>query len=104
MVNRIWPNAVAGEADSVSSVSASACHKGGPNSVNHGQILLVYGTYSAIFFAEKKRLLMYRLGHIVGLSLSISRTPEILLLELRTQAHQIYDEVAEVTLFNSVVN
>ena len=44
MVNRIWPTAVAGEADSVSSVSASACHIGGPNSVNPGQILLVYGT------------------------------------------------------------
>ena len=44
MVNRIWPTAVAGKADSVSSVSASACHIGGPNSVNPGQILLVYGT------------------------------------------------------------
>ena len=43
MVNRIWPTAVAGEAYSVSSVSASACHIGGPNSVNPGQILLVYG-------------------------------------------------------------
>ena len=43
-VNRIWPTAVAGEADSVSSVPASACHIGGPNSVNPGQILLVYGT------------------------------------------------------------
>ena len=43
MVNRIWPTAVAGEADSVSSVSASACHIGGPNSVNPGQILLFYG-------------------------------------------------------------
>ena len=40
MVNRIWPTAVAGEADSVSSVSASDCHIGGPNSVNPGQILL----------------------------------------------------------------
>jgi len=43
MVNRIWPTVVAGKADSVSSVSASACHIGGPNSVNSGQILLVYG-------------------------------------------------------------
>ena len=43
--NRICPTAVAGEADSVSSVSASACHIGGPNSVNPGQILLVYGTH-----------------------------------------------------------
>ena len=42
MVNSIWPNAVADEADSVSSVSDSACHIGGPNSVNPGQILLVY--------------------------------------------------------------
>ena len=44
MVNRIWPNAVAGKVDSVSSLSASACHIGGPNSVKPGQILLVYGT------------------------------------------------------------
>ena len=43
MFNRIWPTAVAGVADSVSSVSASACHIGGPNSVNPGQILLLYG-------------------------------------------------------------
>ena len=28
--NLDWPTAVAGEADSVSSVSASACHIGGP--------------------------------------------------------------------------
>ena len=39
MVNRIWPTAVAGEADSVSSV-LTLCH-----SVNTGQILLVYGSY-----------------------------------------------------------
>ena len=47
MVNRIWPTAVADEANSVSYVSASACHIGGPNSVNPGQILLVYGTNKA---------------------------------------------------------
>ena len=44
--NRIWLTAVAGVGDSVSSVSASACHIGGPNSVNPGQILLVYSTIS----------------------------------------------------------
>ena len=43
MVNRSWPTVVEEEADSVSSVSASAYHIGGPNSVNPGQILLVYG-------------------------------------------------------------
>jgi len=43
MVGRIWPTAVAGKVDSVSSLSASACHIGGPNSVNPSQILLVYG-------------------------------------------------------------
>ena len=41
--NAFWPTAVVGEADSVNSVSASACHIGGPNSVNPGKILLVYG-------------------------------------------------------------
>ena len=42
-VNRIWPTAVAGKADKELTLSASACHIGGPNSVNPGQILLVYG-------------------------------------------------------------
>ena len=46
MVKRIWPTAVTGEADSVSSVSALTCHIGGPNSVNPGQTLLVYSMYS----------------------------------------------------------
>ena len=44
MVNIIWPIAVAGKADGVSSVSTSACHIGGPNSVNPGLILLEYGS------------------------------------------------------------
>ena len=35
---------MAREADSVSSVSASACQVEGPNSINPGQILLVYAT------------------------------------------------------------
>ena len=42
--NAFWRPAVVDEADSVNSVTASACHIGGPNSVNPGQILLVYGT------------------------------------------------------------
>ena len=48
MVNRIWPTAGAGEADSVSSVSASACHIGGPNSVNPGAMF--YGTEDVLKF------------------------------------------------------
>ena len=44
MVNRIWPTAVAGKADNVSSMSASTYHIGRPNSVNPGQILLDYGS------------------------------------------------------------
>ena len=58
MVNRIWPTVMVGKAD-VSSVSASACHIGGPNSVSPGQILLVYGTttfvVSCYFANENKR-------------------------------------------------
>ena len=34
---------MAGEADNVSSVSASACHIGGPIYVNPGELALVYG-------------------------------------------------------------
>ena len=35
---------MAGEADTELTMTASACHIGGPNSVTPGQILLVYGT------------------------------------------------------------
>ena len=41
--NAFWPTAVVGEADSVSSVSASACHIGGPMGVSPGELALVYG-------------------------------------------------------------
>ena len=43
MVNVNWPTAVAGDADIVSSVSASACHIDGPIYVNPGELTLVYG-------------------------------------------------------------
>ena len=49
MVNRIWPTAVAGEADSVSSVSASASNIGGPIGVNPGELALVYGKWYSCF-------------------------------------------------------
>ena len=39
-VERIWPTAVAGKTDIELTQSASACHIGGPNSVNPGQILI----------------------------------------------------------------
>ena len=62
MVNRIWPTVVAVEAYTVSFMSASACQISGSNSVNPGQILLVYGStyvyeifiyssYTFIYFA-----------------------------------------------------
>ena len=44
-VCRIWPTAVAGEADSVNSLSASACHIGGPKGVSPGQKALLHGTF-----------------------------------------------------------
>ena len=48
MVNVNWPTAVAGEADIVSSVSASACHIGGPIDVNPGELVFVYGNHYPI--------------------------------------------------------
>ena len=42
--NAFWPTAVVGEADSVNSVSASACHIGGPKGVSPGQKALLHGT------------------------------------------------------------
>ena len=47
--------AVAGEADSVSSVSASACHSDGPIGVNPGKLALVYGILND-FFERKIRI------------------------------------------------
>ena len=44
MVNVHWPTVVAGEADSVSSVTTLACHIGGPIGVNLCELALVYGT------------------------------------------------------------
>ena len=44
MVDVDWPTAVAGEVDIVSSVSASACHLGGPIGVNPGELALAYGS------------------------------------------------------------
>ena len=42
--NAFWPTAVLGEADSVNSVSASACHiGGGPKGVSPGQKALLHG-------------------------------------------------------------
>ena len=52
MVNRIEPTAVAGEGYSVSSVSASVCHIGGPNSANPGQILSVYGNRNMLHISD----------------------------------------------------
>ena len=53
MANAFWPTAVVGEADSVNSVSASACHIGGPKGVSPGQKPLLHGnvnvrTYSGL--------------------------------------------------------
>ena len=81
MVNRIWPTAVAGKADSVSSVSSSACHIGGPNSVNPSQILLVYARYTD---SKMKSLLSERpkclsvMSNELGISCQIhdAKTPD----------------------------
>ena len=43
--NAFWPTAVVSEADSVNSVSASACHIGGPKGVSPGQKALFHGTH-----------------------------------------------------------
>ena len=48
MVKANWPTAGAGEGDSVSYVSDSACHIGVPIGVNPGELALVYGTGSFV--------------------------------------------------------
>ena len=50
--NAFWPTAVVGEADSVNSVSASACHIGGQKGFNPGQKELLHGTHH-IYVAKK---------------------------------------------------
>ena len=47
--NAYWPTAVVGEADSVNSVSASACHIGEPKGVSPGQKALLHGTLWRLF-------------------------------------------------------
>ena len=49
MGNVNWPTAMAGEADSVSSMSASACHIGGPIGVKSDELALAYGMFEAGF-------------------------------------------------------
>ena len=49
MVNANWPTAVVGEADSASSVSASACHMAGPIGVIPGKLALVYGYENTLY-------------------------------------------------------
>ena len=72
MVNRIWPTAVAGEADSVSSVSALACHIGGPNSVNPSQILLVYGNALIMFYLVRSLLSFDESTFPAGIAISLA--------------------------------
>ena len=54
MVNRIWPSAVTGGADSVSSVSASVCHSSGPKGVSPFQKALLHGTVTREVNLTKK--------------------------------------------------
>ena len=56
--NAFWPTAVAGEADSVSSVSASACHSSGPKGVSPGQKALLHGVAAS----RKENLNLYPLA------------------------------------------
>ena len=48
--------AVAGKADIVSSVSASACHIGGPIEVHPGELTLVYGIFLSLLKIPDKIL------------------------------------------------
>ena len=56
---------MAGEADNVSSVSASACHIGGPIYVNPGELALVYGIFFADLFYFTENVLSYFLPNRV---------------------------------------
>ena len=49
MVNRIWPAYVAGWSWQRADTVCFACHGSGPNSINHGEILLEYGIVLHIF-------------------------------------------------------
>ena len=68
MVTRIWPMAVAGKPDNVSSVSASACHIGGPNSVS----LQYYLQLQWMMFFSKLTLIKWPNNEISALRLSWS--------------------------------
>ena len=81
MVNRIWPTAMAGKADSVSSVSASACHIDGPNSVNPGQILLVYGTSFGIFRRRYLPIVFYKVQEEMNANFAEKEMLSVFLLQ-----------------------
>ena len=68
MVNRIWPTAVAGEADRELMLSASACHIGGLISVKPGQILLFYGNVEVFPVGVVNR---FRVPHSVCLKICV---------------------------------
>ena len=59
--NAFWPTAVVGEADSVNSVSASACHIGGPKGVSPGQKALLHGMSNSPTFPGQYAVL----GHSI---------------------------------------
>ena len=52
MVNRIWPAYVAGWSWQRQLHVSFACHSSGPNSVNPGQILLVYGKQKSRYLSH----------------------------------------------------
>ena len=54
--NAFWPTTVVGEADSVNSVSASACHIGGPKGISPGQKALLHGRDSFITQDRNKQI------------------------------------------------
>ena len=71
--NAFWPTAVVGEADSVNSVSASACHIGGPKGVSPGQKALFHGTQTCLKLMDDFRIYLYQVcRYNVGPLLSIS--------------------------------
>ena len=75
--NAFWPTAVVGEADSVNSVSASACHIGGPKGVSPGQKVLLHGkelfnVTSASNMKELRAFLCFCFDKDIGIQLRLA--------------------------------
>ena len=90
---------MAGEADSFSSVSSSACHIGGPIGVNPGELTLVYGSENPHINAFKVKVIEFRESNLIFI-VCWEFFYEITLIAQKLQDHKCCILVAAATNLN----